>query len=413
MGRKKIPGLQKRFGVWHIDKKIGGIRVCESTGASLLEEAERILAHKMEEIRQTQVFGIRPKRTFKEAAIKFLRENTHLATLQEYARHIKALAAYIGDLPIEAIHIGSLQRFIEDRRKQGTKTRTINYALQTVRRILNLAAGEWLDDNGLTWLHGAPKIKLLKETDKRKPYPLSWEEQDRLLGALPKHLQNMMLFAVNTGCREHVVRTLRWEWETNIPELNTRVFVVPGYVSDEGSENIATRNVKNGEDCLVVLNAVAKEVIEKVRGEHPDYVFTFRGKPVTSSFNNSAWKKAVKEAGIPVRVHDLKHTFGRRLRAAGVGFEDRQDLLGHKAQGHITTHYSAAEIEKLLEAANKACDRKNCGTLLRTVVQLNRMGSREKLAGQQIFSHKARQKGVMQEASRESHAPYLKVVGKE
>lgn len=31
-----------------------------------------------------------------------------------------------------------------------------------------------------------------------------------------------------------------------------------------------------------------------------------------------------------VRVHDLKHTYGRRLRAAGVSFEDRQDLLGHK-----------------------------------------------------------------------------------
>ncbi len=37
-----------------------------------------------------------------------------------------------------------------------------------------------------------------------------------------------------------------------------------------------------------------------------------------------------------VRVHDLKHTFGRRLRAAGVSFEDRQDLLGHRA-GRITT----------------------------------------------------------------------------
>jgi len=34
-----------------------------------------------------------------------------------------------------------------------------------------------------------------------------------------------------------------------------------------------------------------------------------------------------------VRVHHMKHTFGRRLRAAGVSFEDRQDLLGHKNGG--------------------------------------------------------------------------------
>jgi integrase len=52
---------------------------------------------------------------------------------------------------------------------------------------------------------------------------------------------------------------------------------------------------------------------------------------------------------------DLKHTFGRRLRAAGVGFEDRQDLLGHKS-GRMTTHYSAAELGNLLEAANSVCE---------------------------------------------------------
>jgi hypothetical protein len=55
------------------------------------------------------------------------------------------------------------------------------------------------------------------------------------------------------------------------------------------------------------------------------------------------------------RVHDLKHTFGRRLRAAGVSFEDRQDLLGHRSS-RITTHYSAAELGKLIEAANLVCD---------------------------------------------------------
>lgn len=43
------------------------------------------------------------------------------------------------------------------------------------------------------------------------------------------------------------------------------------------------------------------------------------------------------------------------MRAAGVSFEDRQDLLGHKS-GRITTHYSAAEIGNLIEAANKVCE---------------------------------------------------------
>lgn len=68
---------------------------------------------------------------------------------------------------------------------------------------------------------------------------------------------------------------------------------------------------------------------------------------------NNGWKIARQKAELPnVRVHDLKHTFGSRLRAAGVSLEDRQDLLGHKA-ARITTHYSSAELLNLWEAANK------------------------------------------------------------
>ena len=67
------------------------------------------------------------------------------------------------------------------------------------------------------------------------------------------------------------------------------------------------------------------------------------------------WYEARRRAGLcQVRVHDLKHTFGRRLRAAGVSFEDRQDLLGHRS-GRITTHYSAAELGRLIEAVEKVC----------------------------------------------------------
>ena len=68
--------------------------------------------------------------------------------------------------------------------------------------------------------------------------------------------------------------------------------------------------------------------------------------------NSSAWRRAPRNAGLPqVGVRDLKRTFGRRLRAAGGSFEDRQDLLGHRS-GRVTTHYSAAELSNPIEAAN-------------------------------------------------------------
>jgi len=45
--------------------------------------------------------------------------------------------------------------------------------------------------------------------------------------------------------------------------------------------------------------------------------------------------------------------YEHRLRAARVGFEDRKILLGHKSD-HVTTHYSQAELSKLIEASEKA-----------------------------------------------------------
>ena len=260
--------------------------------------------------------------------------------------------------------MGVLQRFILFRQEQGVKRRTVNFSLQVVRRILNLASTEWMDEYGLTWLAHAPKIKLLSEDDARAPYPLSWAEQERLFSYFPSHLKNMALFMVNTGCRDKEVCSLRWEWECHLDDsAEESVFLIPGDW------------VKNGEDRLVVLNRVAQSVINSVRGQHSEYVFTYQGRPI-SRMLNSAWKRAREKADLNVRVHDLKHTFGRRLRAAGVCFEDRQDLLGHKS-GRITTHYSAAEIEGLVLAANKVCDLKHSTPILRTLRSCQKPVSRK------------------------------------
>jgi integrase len=343
MGRKRAPGLYKRGGIWHIDKKVRGRRLCESTGECDLAKAEDYLGRRAQEVRQAITGGVRPRRSFRQAATKYLKENGHKRRIADEALHLKQLDPFIGHLPLEAVHMGTLRPFIEARRTQGIKTKSVNLALGVVRHILNLAASEWLDEHNLTWLPSPPKIKLLPVKDARKPYPLSWDEQARLFQELPPHLARMALFKVNTGTREQEVCGLRWDWEVKVPELNTSVFIIPD------------AQVKNGEERLVVLNQVAKSVVEDVRGEHPEYVFTYRGHRVTG-MNNSAWRRARKRAGLPhVRVHDLKHTFGRRLRAAGVSFEDRQDLLGHKS-GRITTHYSAAELGNLIRAANRVCD---------------------------------------------------------
>jgi len=147
------------------------------------------------------------------------------------------------------------------------------------------------------------------------------------------------------------------------------VFLIPAGFGGRSERS----GVKNRDERLVILNSVAKSIIEKQRGQHKHFVFPF-GMPdedgnqtMLHRMNDSAWKRAriratkkwldkhlraPHEGFTKIRVHDLKHTFGRRLRAAGVTEEDRKALLGHK-NGSITSHYSAAELDQLIEAANK------------------------------------------------------------
>ena len=74
--------------------------------------------------------------------------------------------------------------------------------------------------------------------------------------------------------------------------------------------------------------------------------------------HNSAWKKAWIRAELPVGPdvlsgpHNLRHTFARRLRLAGVPLETRKALM-HHIDGDITIHYSPAEVGELLNAVEK------------------------------------------------------------
>jgi integrase len=387
MGRKRTPGLVLRGECWHIDKWIKGHgRLCESAKTGSLEEAEAYLARRTEEIRQASVYGVRPKRFFADAAAEYLRRHEHKRSLERDARDLTWLVKLVGEVSLERVHDGSFDPLRRDAKVRGISPGTVNRALSVARRVLYLAAVSWRDEHGLSWLQTAPLIERLPDDQKRKPYPLDWGEQRLLFSELPGHLAEMALCAVNTGCREQEVVRLRWDWEIKVPELSTSVFLIPadfgGRTSDSG--------VKNKLDRLVVLNSVANSIIEAQRGRHPERVFTYPGRfgtsarePVTKMYN-TAWRSAreraasryEQELGTPcpegfrhLRVHDLKHTFGRRLRAAGVSFEDRQDLLGHKSQ-RVTTEYSAGELTHLIDAANKATrqeSRKSPAiTLLRT-----------------------------------------------
>jgi hypothetical protein len=98
MGNQKTSGLTKRGGIWHIDKQFRGVRIRESAATSDLTEAVALLSKRIEAIRKALIYGVRPERTFRAAATKYLQENQHKRSISDDARHLALLDPFIGDL---------------------------------------------------------------------------------------------------------------------------------------------------------------------------------------------------------------------------------------------------------------------------------------------------------------------------
>ena len=73
----------------------------------------------MEETRQAQVYGVRPTRTFEQAAAKFVLENQHKRSLSDDVSRLKGLMPWIGRVSLDRLHVGVLQPWIAARRRSG------------------------------------------------------------------------------------------------------------------------------------------------------------------------------------------------------------------------------------------------------------------------------------------------------
>jgi integrase len=359
-------GLLKRYRVdgtyiWYIDKRVKRYgRLCESTGTADRDEAERYLLHRIHELQEVLVYGERPKRAFRDAVRKYLADNWKKRSIAREAAILREMEPFIGHLHLNRINNDSFARYRRAQRNVSVRTR--NQKLAVARRLLRLAATVWcFRGTNLTWLDRAPEILMESGHCARRPYPLDAKEQELLFGELAPDVADIAAFVVNTGVRDQELCQLKWTWERRIVTPDTprgwrSVFALPPDV------------VKSGESRVIVLNDVAQSILERVRGRHRRFVFVSRRRRAPFTHLRSAgwvgarhraaeryaeWFGMRAPAGFRnVRVHDLRHTFGRRLRAAGVSLEDRRDLLGHKSPD-ITTHYSAPEIGRLVVAAHR------------------------------------------------------------
>lgn len=362
--------LVDRTGERIVNKQYRGQRIFSRLGKISQEEAEAWLRCKQAEIDAERENAVRPgdEQLFAAAAAKYLTEcrDRKVRTLETISYHVTLLLPFVGSMPLGDVSNESFETFKASRLEDAVTPTTVNRSLEVARTILNRAARVWRL-NGKSWLSSAPLIEMLKE-DRRPPRPISWSEQTELMKHLPAHLQRMVSFAVNTGARDDNVCGLRWDWERPIPELGRSVFVIPAEF------------YKSGRKHVVILNDVAWRIVEECRGTHEEFVFAWRRERVKNvdlepvmeysrigTMNNTGFQSARAAAGLStVRVHDLRHTYGLRLRDAGVTEEDRALLMGHAVAG-MPQHYATATIERLVEAANKVQSTRDRTTLLKVV----------------------------------------------
>jgi integrase len=349
-------GLYLRGGYWHIDKtvKVGQARrrIRETTGCKEreVEDARYRLEQRTFEVQTELRQGPKPREhTFLEAAAEYVISLEMRGKATEGTELIlRRVTAEIGSLPLSHVHMGTLGAWI-GKQKGKRKSSTVKRTLGVITAVLNYAS-RVLRDGHTPWLSTAvPKFTPPDWADGRKPYRLTWVEQDQLVSHLPKHLVPPALFSLATGAREQEVASLRWDQECEVTGLPAgSVWWVP----PEVRKGNARKTRSDQEARYLVANRMAREVIDGQRGNGSDYVFPGPSGDRVERLNNTGFRSARKAAQLPVRWHDLRHTFGERAAAAGVPWDYRKVLLGHEIRD-ITGHYSAPGLARVLAEAEK------------------------------------------------------------
>lgn len=313
-----------------------GRRLQQSTGT-----ADRVAAQQCHDKLKASLWeqdrlGVKPRRTWNDAVVRYLRETGHKSTHQEDIRKLRWLDRFLRDLPLDSINRDKLDEIAEAKAREAIGA-TANRYLALVRAILRKAAYEW------EWIDRAPKVRMFKEQSRRVRW-ITRAEADALLRALPEHLADMVKFALHTGLRQRNVTELEWS-QIDMPRK------VAWIHPDQAKARKA---------IPVPLNDEAAAVLRRRIGKHDTRVFTYqvnrkRGKQPAPRpvrwVNNTAWKSALKRAGIEsFRWHDLRHTWASWHVQAGTPLYELQQLGGWESPDMVK-RYAHLAPEHLAKAA--------------------------------------------------------------
>ncbi|MDP2197048.1 MAG: tyrosine-type recombinase/integrase, partial [Sulfurimicrobium sp.] len=146
---------------------------------------------------------MKPKRSWKEAVVRFLQVKATLRDIKQYQGNCRRLDAYLGNKMLDEIIGDTVWSVVQGEMAQGKAIATVNRHLALMRAILRMARDEW------QWIDHIPKIRLLPGEVERDRW-LSRQDADKLLAACAPHLAAMVRYALATGCRAREISGLEW-----------------------------------------------------------------------------------------------------------------------------------------------------------------------------------------------------------
>ena len=315
---------------WWVKISIPGREAIQrSTGTADKLKAQEYHDKLKAQIWDEQRLGVKPIYSWKEAVVRWISESTHKANHWQDLVYLKWLDKHLGDKMLPDINRALIDKIISARLAGGVANSSVNRTMQVVRVILRRAVNEW------EWLDKTPKFRWLPEPTRRIRW-LTREEAARLIAVLPEHLAPMVRFSLETGLRQANVTGLRWAQVDLVRKCAW----------------IHADQAKARKPIPVPLSAEAVEVVREQIGKHLEFVFTYRGKPVTQ-VNTKAWHRALKVAGIKdFRWHDLRHTWASWHVQAGTPLYVLQELGGWESPemvqryAHLSSEHLAGYVEK-------------------------------------------------------------------
>ena len=151
---------------------------------------------------RTCKLGEQVKRTWDEAALRWLRETGQKASHLQDAKQTLWLQQFFRGRDLSDITRDRIADVAERKREESSAS-TANRYLAMIRAILRRACLE------SEWIDRPPRIRLYPEPKRRVRW-LTPEQAQRLMTELPKHLSEMARFSLATGLRQRNVVGLEW-----------------------------------------------------------------------------------------------------------------------------------------------------------------------------------------------------------